>query len=47
MLGDHRDNSLDSRYVEFGLVPRDGILGTVTLVWWNTGEPTRAGTRVD
>lgn len=30
MLGDHRDNSLDSRY--FGVVPRDQIVGRATAV---------------
>jgi len=47
VLGDNRDNSLDSRYPDFGFVPRDGILGTTTFVWWNTGQPARVGTRID
>lgn len=47
VLGDHRENSLDSRYPEFGFVPHNGILGKAALVWWNTGQPMRAGTRID
>jgi signal peptidase I len=33
VLGDNRDNSLDSRY--FGSVPREDILGRVRLVYWS------------
>ena len=44
VLGDNRDNSLDSRYFEFGFVPAANIQGKVVLIWWNTDEPKRAGT---
>jgi signal peptidase I len=47
VLGDHRDNSRDSRYSEFSFVPSEAIFGKVTLVFWNTDEPARAGTVVD
>jgi signal peptidase I len=46
VLGDHRDNSMDSRYPNIGFVPRPAILGRVELVWWNTDEPGRAGIRL-
>jgi len=32
MLGDNRDNSLDSRY--FGLVPRANLIGRAAYVWY-------------
>ena len=32
VLGDHRDNSVDSRY--FGVVPIDRIIGRAWLVYW-------------
>jgi signal peptidase I len=43
VLGDDRDNSLDSRYPDFGFVPGAGIVGKVIFVWWNDADPTRAG----
>lgn len=42
-MGDNRDNSMDSRFREIGFIPAENIRGKVTLVWWNTGQPTRAG----
>lgn len=33
-LGDNRDNSLDSRMV-IGFVPRENLIGPVSLVFWN------------
>jgi len=33
MMGDNRNNSLDSRW--FGFVPEDHIVGTPALVWWS------------
>ena len=41
VLGDNRDNSLDSRY--WGFVPRDLIHGKVTRVWMNTSDLRRIG----
>ena len=34
VLGDNRDNSLDSRFI--GFVPRDKLKGIVLFVWWST-----------
>lgn len=45
MMGDNRDDSLDSRY--WGFVPADLIMGRVTLVWLNTGQPDRMGKRIE
>lgn len=33
MVGDNRDNSLDSRY--WGFVPRENIVGTPILIYWS------------
>ena len=38
MLGDNRDNSLDSRY--WGLVPRSYVVGKPLLVYWSYDAPT-------
>ena len=45
VLGDHRDNSNDSR--SFSFIPREAIFAKVLFVGWNAGEPTRAGMVVD
>ena len=38
LLGDHRDNSLDSRFR--GPVPRELIWGKPTMIYWSSfGEP--------
>jgi signal peptidase I len=36
MMGDNRDNSLDSRF--WGFVPADLIIGKVFMVYWSWGE---------
>ena len=38
-MGDHRDNSLDSRY--WGFIPKDDLVGTPLIVYWswNTDIP--------
>ena len=41
MMGDNRDNSLDSRY--WGFVPDDHIVGRAFFVWMNFSEPSRIG----
>ncbi|WP_295503624.1 signal peptidase I [Limnohabitans sp. Rim8] len=41
MMGDNRDNSLDSRY--FGFVPDGNIVGKAFFVWMNFGNLKRIG----
>jgi signal peptidase I len=45
MLGDNRDNSLDSRFGEpngIGYIPYENLVGPVTLIFWNS-----MGMRID
>jgi signal peptidase I len=41
MMGDHRDDSQDSRY--WGFVPDGNIVGKAFLVWMNFGDLSRIG----
>jgi len=38
VLGDNRDNSLDSRY--WGFVPRQNIIGKPLMIYWSYDAPT-------
>ncbi|MEN9945647.1 MAG: signal peptidase [Pseudomonadota bacterium] len=44
MMGDNRDNSLDSRY--WGFVPNQAILGKAIYVWMNFRDLSRIGTKI-
>jgi signal peptidase I len=43
MMGDHRDNSQDSRYEEVGFVPEANLVGRATGVWMNWRQPSEGG----
>jgi signal peptidase I len=45
MMGDNRDNSLDSRY--WGFVPEQAVLGKAIYVWMNFRDLSRIGTKIE
>lgn len=44
MLGDNRDNSLDSRY--WGFVPADNVVGEALLVYWSWDTDSSTGSAI-
>jgi signal peptidase I len=46
MLGYHRDNSLDGRDAQIGLVARDDLVGRMEMIFWSA-RPSRIGNTVD
>jgi signal peptidase I len=35
MLGDNRDNSMDSRFERVGFIPENHLIGRVEMIYWN------------
>jgi signal peptidase I len=46
MLGENRDNSVDSRDAQIGLVARDDLVGRMEMIFWSA-QPSRIGKTVD
>ena len=43
VMGDNRDDSLDSRY--WGFVPQENIVGRPLLIYWSVRSPVASGRR--
>lgn len=46
MMGDNRDNSKDSRFVDVGLVPEENLVGRAEIIWLSISLPPRLGIRL-
>jgi signal peptidase I len=46
VLGDNRDNSIDSRDPNTGFIGQDDIIGRAYTVWWSS-SPSRIGTQLE
>jgi len=44
VMGDNRDDSLDSRY--WGFVPRENIVGRPLLIYWSIHNPDPSGVQL-
>jgi signal peptidase I len=45
MMGDNRDQSQDSRFMEVGFVPEDLLVGRAVRIWMNWRRPSDGGPR--